>query len=157
MVCSSFRIPTRRRPSLVVLVGIWEGVVEESAVSLSLEVSQNLVSTDMRYFQQGWCLVLLVHGYAVYAQRTADQLFDVSYDATVGGNCGNYGATTLNNMVADATTLANLGVAMVDAATNPSNALHGPAVRAIAAWFTNPAMTAAQYATIRSEFWPVGV
>jgi hypothetical protein len=82
---------------------------------------------------------------ATQARKTIEELFDVSYDHTVAGHCGDYGSARLNAMLGDAEFLASSGIAMVAAAKDPSNPRNGPAIRNLAAWFKAPILTAAHY------------
>jgi hypothetical protein len=83
--------------------------------------------------------------------RTVTELFDVSFDHTVGGNCAQWGEARLNDMVSDAFDLAQVGLSVVDAATDINNALHNEAFRLLAAWFLTPALSPSQYNQIGSK------
>jgi hypothetical protein len=80
--------------------------------------------------------------------RTITQIFDVSFDTLVGGNCARWGEARLNTMVSDAFDMAQVGLSVVDAATDTGNPLHNEAFRLLAAWFLNPALSDDQYTKI---------
>ena len=85
---------------------------------------------------------------AVQATKTIEELFDISYDQSVGGNCAAVGSTRMNAMLSDADYLATAGTIMVTAADDSNNPLHAEAIRALAAWFESPFLTAAQYTKV---------
>jgi hypothetical protein len=86
---------------------------------------------------------------AFAAPRTVKELFDVSFDSSVGGNCARWGEARLNNMVSDAFDLTEAGLSAVEAATDVDDGLHNEAYRLLAAWFLTPALSTDQYNRIR--------
>jgi hypothetical protein len=80
---------------------------------------------------------------------TIRELFDVSFDNSVGGNCAQWGEARLNTIVSDAFDLAQVAMSVVDAAIDPNNNLHDEAVRLLAAWFLKPFLSAAEYSRIK--------
>lgn len=98
----------------------------------------------------GDLLLILFNTIFIFAQRslalrTVEQLFDVSYDQNVGGNCAAIGSARLNAMLGDAADLANAGVSMVLAANDANNPLYPEARRMLDAWFESPFLAADQY------------
>lgn len=87
-----------------------------------------------------------------FALRTVEQLFDVSYDQNVGGNCAAIGSARLNAMLGDAADLANAGVTMVVAANDANNPLYPEARRMLDAWFESPFLTADQYDRVGRKY-----
>jgi hypothetical protein len=88
---------------------------------------------------------ILVHA----RPHTIRELFDVSFDASVGGNCAQWGEARLNSIVSDAFDLAQVGLSVVDAATDINNDFHDEAFRLLAAWFLKPFLSAAEYSRIK--------
>jgi hypothetical protein len=86
----------------------------------------------------------------VLATRPRDitDLFDISFDSSVGGNCARWVAARMQNIVSDAFDLAEAGLSAVEAAIDDDNPFHGEAFRLLAAWFINPALSLAQYSQI---------
>jgi len=85
----------------------------------------------------------------VHAVSTISELFDVSFDNSVGGNCAQWGEARLNTIVSDAFDLAQVGMSVVDVTIDPNNNLHDEAVRLLAAWFLKPFLSAAEYSRIK--------
>lgn len=79
-----------------------------------------------------WCLPVVALGIT--------DLFDVSFDSNIAGNCAIYGETRLNQYVSDAIVLATAGyqTLTVAANTDPFSDITAAAERALAAYFLNP-------------------
>jgi hypothetical protein len=97
-------------------------------------------------------LVIATSSRSALASLGITDLFEVSFDSNVAGNCADYSETILNGLLADAITLAKAGQSAAEDAISGASKTSNQAERLLSAFFLEPSDDEKQ--TIRSEHSP---